>query len=64
MNIMIDQHNLKKENWQTDPEDVLNDFKLFIGPWIALFNGKIKTTNGQKWEEKIFDAVDKFCGNK
>lgn len=37
------------------------DMKLWLGPWITLFSGKIKSVAGVEYEQKIFDEVEKFC---
>lgn len=39
---------------------LVNDLKLWLGPWTTLLTGKIKGQHGQKFEKRIFDEVDKF----
>lgn len=40
---------------------LLNDVKLWLGPWITLFSGKIKGRIGEDFEAAIFDEVSKVC---
>lgn len=37
------------------------DMTLWLGPWITLFSGKIKTAAGEEFEKNICDEVDGFC---
>lgn len=37
------------------------EIKLWLGPWITLFSGKIKGKTGEDFEAKIFDGVAKLC---
>lgn len=40
---------------------LIADMKLWLGPWITLFSGKIKGKHGEDFEAKIFDQVEKLC---
>lgn len=40
---------------------LIADMKLWLGPWIVLFSGKIKGKVGEDFEAKIFDDVAKLC---
>lgn len=39
---------------------LVNDMKLWLGPWITLFSGKIKGKTGEEFEKKLFAEVEKF----
>lgn len=39
---------------------VIEKLKLWLGPWVVLFSGKIKGEQGQKFELEIYQKVDAF----
>lgn len=40
---------------------LVTDMKLWLGPWITLFSGKVKGEAGVEYEQKIYDEVEKLC---
>lgn len=40
---------------------LLDDMSTWLGPWVSLLCGKIKTSKGRKFEQSIFKKVQQFC---
>lgn len=46
----------------TELSKLIEEMKLWLGPWVTLFSGKIKNHNGGvAFEKKICEQVDAFC---
>lgn len=57
-----DYNNFIKNLTQSQSK-LVADMKLWLGPWITLFSGKIKGAAGAEYEQTIFDEAEKLCKN-
>lgn len=39
------------------------DMSTWMGPWVTLLSGKIKSKSGEDFEKTIFDEVEQFAGD-
>lgn len=49
-----------KQKLSQAQKKLVTDMKLWLGPWLILFTGKIKGKSGQQFEKKIYEEVKQF----
>lgn len=42
---------------------MIENLKLWLGPWIVMFSGKVRGMDGEQFEEAIFQEVDRLGKN-
>lgn len=64
-NLSVDVYQDYMKKIMKELSKLIEEMKIWLGPWITLFSGKIKDLNGgAAFEEKVYEQIDAFCSAK